>query len=70
MAMNTLRLLKNRRHGTSIVGGLDDDDDRGGGSWERKRKVVITTQRAMAPPTFMTLGDDIVTRVLGLMIMM
>jgi hypothetical protein len=24
----------------------------------------------MAPPTFMTLGDDIVTRVLGLMIMM
>jgi hypothetical protein len=66
IAMNMFRLLKNRRHGTSIVEDVVVIDDGAGGdiggggcSWERKREVVITSQRAIAPPTFKTLGDDI-----------
>jgi hypothetical protein len=31
----------------------------GGGSLERKREVVRTSHRAMAPPTFRILADDI-----------
>lgn len=58
MAMKIFRLLKKRRHGTSIVEEVVALED-GGGSWERKREVVRTSQRAIAQPTFRILGDDI-----------
>lgn len=59
MAMNMFRLLKNRRHGTSIVDDVVAMVEDGGGSLERKREVVRTSHRAMAPPTFRILADDI-----------